>query len=99
MAKLVLICGKLCCGKTTYAKRLAKEIQAVRLSCDDIMLSLFGKDLGDKHDEVAQRVQRFLLKQSLEMLEAGVSVIVDFGFWRKAQREEFASLYGLFSFI
>ena len=26
MAKLVLICGKLCCGKTTYAKRLAKEI-------------------------------------------------------------------------
>ena len=47
MAKLVLICGKLCCGKTTYAKRLAKEIQAVRLSCDDIMLSLFGKDLGD----------------------------------------------------
>ena len=93
MAKLVLICGKLCCGKTTYAKRLAKEIQAVRLSCDDIMLSLFGKDLGDKHDEVTQRVQRFLLKQSLEMLEAGVSVIVDFGFWRKAQREEFASLY------
>ena len=93
MAKLVLICGKLCCGKTTYAKRLAKKIHAVRLSCDDIMLSLFGKDLGDKHDEVAQRVQSFLFQQSLEMLEADVSVIVDFGFWRKAQRENFAAMY------
>lgn len=93
MAKLVLICGKLCCGKTTYAKRLAKEIKAVRLSCDDIMLSLFGKDLGDKHDEVSQRVQQFLLDQSLEIYEAGVSVIVDFGFWRRQQREAVKAIY------
>ncbi len=93
MAKLILICGKLCCGKTTYAKRLAKEIQAVRLSCDDIMLVLFGKDLGDKHDDVAQRVQNFLIQQSLEIYEAGVSVIVDFGFWRKAQRKSITDLY------
>lgn len=93
MAKLILICGKLCCGKTTYAKKLAKEIQAVRLSCDDIMLCLFGKDLGDKHDEVAQRVQNFLIHQAVEVYEADVSVIVDFGFWRKAQRENVTTLY------
>ncbi len=93
MAKLILICGKLCCGKTTYAKKLSKEIQAVRFSSDDIMLSLFGKDLGDKHDEVAQRVQNFLIQQSLEIYEAGVSVIVDFGFWKKAQREQIAAFY------
>ena len=93
MAKLVLICGKLCSGKTTYSKRLAKELNAVRLSCDDIMLSLFGKDLGDKHDEVADRVQKFLVQQSLEIYENGVSVIVDFGFWQKARREKATAFY------
>ena len=93
MAKLILICGKLCCGKTTYSKRLAKEIHAVRLSCDDIMLSLFGKDLGDKHDEVADRVQKFLVQQSLEIYENGVSVIVDFGFWQEARRKKATAFY------
>ncbi len=83
----------LCCGKTTYAKKLSQEIQAVRLSCDDIMLSLFGQHLGDKHDEVAERTQKYLFQKSLEVYEAGVSVIVDFGFWKKTQREQIAAFY------
>jgi alpha-mannosidase len=37
----ILLCGKLCAGKTTYARRLAPELGAVILSVDEIMLSLF----------------------------------------------------------
>ena len=28
MAKVILICGKICCGKTTYAEKLCAEIVA-----------------------------------------------------------------------
>jgi uridine kinase len=34
MAKVILICGKICSGKTTYAKRLLCENKAVLLSTD-----------------------------------------------------------------
>ena len=40
MAKVLLICGKICCGKSTYAKKLKEENNAVILSVDEIMLSI-----------------------------------------------------------
>ena len=42
MGKAILICGKICSGKSTYAARLKKETNAVLLSVDEIMLDLFG---------------------------------------------------------
>ena len=47
MAKVILTCGKLGCGKTTYAKRLCAERGAVLLSADELMLALFGQDAGE----------------------------------------------------
>ena len=34
-----MICGKLCSGKSTYAKKLQQEGKAVVLSIDEIMLA------------------------------------------------------------
>lgn len=48
----ILLCGRICAGKTTYAKRLGKTRGAVCLSCDELMLALFGQQLGDRHDEI-----------------------------------------------
>lgn len=50
MSKVTVTCGKLGCGKTTYAKRLCAERCAALLSADELMLSLFGGDAGEKHD-------------------------------------------------
>ena len=44
MAKVFLICGKICSGKSTYARKLMENRQAVLLSADEIMLALFVKD-------------------------------------------------------
>ncbi len=60
MAKVFLICGKICCGKSVYAKRLCIENKAIVLSVDDIMLSLFGLYAGEKHDEYTERLQNYL---------------------------------------
>ncbi len=54
MAKVFLICGKICCGKSTYAKRLQAENNAVLLSVDEIMLAVFGLYAGEKHDEYTE---------------------------------------------
>lgn len=34
MAKVIAICGKICSGKTWYARQLREQEQAVILSCD-----------------------------------------------------------------
>lgn len=86
MAKVILICGKICCGKSTYAANLRREQNAVLLSVDEIMLSLFGLYAGEKHDEYAERLQQYLLEKSAEIAMAGSSVILDWGFWTKQKR-------------
>ena len=95
MAKVFLICGKLCCGKSVYAERLRLAHQAVVLSVDEIMLSLFWLYAGEKHDEYTERLQNYLLGKSVEIIETGLSVILAWGFWtrekRKRAREFFQS--------
>ncbi len=93
MAKVFLICGKICCGKSTYAKRLQAVWQAVILSVDEIMLAVFGLYAGEKHDEYAAGVRRYLFEKSLEVIRADVSVILDWGFWTKAGRDEAKAFY------
>ena len=55
MARVIMICGGLCCGKSTYAEALRRERGGVILSIDGLMLSLFGPDAGEMHDEYARR--------------------------------------------
>ena len=93
MATVYLICGKLCCGKSTYAKQLQAEQRAVILSVDEIMLAVFGLYAGERHDEYAANVRAYLFEKSLELLGAGVSVVLDWGFWSKAARDEAKAFY------
>ena len=86
MAKIILMCGKICSGKSTYAKKICKENNAVILSCDEITLEVFGGNLGEKHDETVERIKKYLLKKSLEIFETGTSVILDTGLWQRAER-------------
>lgn len=93
MAKVYLICGKICCGKSTYAKQLQADNRAVILSVDEIMLAIFGLYAGEKHDEYAERVRNYLFEKSLEFIKADVNVIFDWGFWTNAGRYEAKEFY------
>lgn len=86
MAKAVMICGKLCCGKSTYVKALLKKRRAVVLSCDELMLSLLPEQLGALHDEVSQKAQAYLFARAAELLSLGIDVILEWGFWQKESR-------------
>ena len=40
MAEVIILCGKVAAGKTTYAKQLARSLPSVILSIDDLVVSL-----------------------------------------------------------
>ena len=87
MAKVILICGKICSGKTTYAKSIMDKSDAVILSVDEITLALFGQYLDEKHDEIAEKTEKYLLKKATEIVSIGVNVILDWGFWTYKNRK------------
>ena len=88
MAKLLCICGKIGCGKTYYANRLKEQEHAVILSTDEVTYDLTNNQQGEGYDEFARRVNLYLRKKAVEIVNAGCTVILDWGFWTKENRIE-----------
>lgn len=78
-----LICGRICSGKSTFARRLAKEKRAVILSSDDLTAVL-----PCDHDASYPIVHEFMRKKAAEIAQCGGDVILDWGFWHRADRQE-----------
>lgn len=93
VAKVILICGKICSGKTYYSKCLQKKYNAVLLSCDEIENQIFHHSLGEKHDTVVIDIKNYLHKKALDILSVGSNVVLDWGFWTKAERENVTCYY------
>lgn len=93
MAKVILICGKICSGKSTYAEQMRRANKSAVLSVDEVMLTLFGQHCGDKHDEYADKTQKYLFQKSIELIQSGIDVILDWGFWQKAKRDSARAFY------
>ncbi len=94
MSKVYLICGKICCGKTTYAQKICTENNAILLSVDEIMLSLFDQCCGrELHMEYERRIKNYLFTKSLEIIEKGFDVVLDWGFWTKEERNAVKEFY------
>ncbi len=93
MAEVYLICGMICSGKSRYAQKLRAERDALILSTDEITLSLPQDAIRDCFDRVSDGVNTYLMNKSLEVLAAGVDVILDWGFWTKEKRDEIREFY------
>ena len=86
MTKIIAICGKICSGKSYYSNRLKECENAVILSGDELTSILFDNNLGDKHDEMSVRIWKYLLKKAEDIIKTDISVILDWGFWAKSDR-------------
>ena len=93
MAEVILLCGRICSGKTTYAQKLREARKAVVLSVDEITLALFPQQIGEMHDTYVERAEQYLFKKSVEIIRTGIPVILDWGFWQKAEREYARKFY------
>ncbi len=96
MATLHLMVGLPGSGKTTLARALEAEHSALRLTVDEWHIRLFGCDVHDDsdesdfatHDARHAAVESLLRDVAARVLALGVDVILDFGFWSRAERDE-----------
>lgn len=93
MSKVIMTCGLICCGKSTYCKMIKSKSGAVILSIDDLTLSMFPEGSGDMHDTYVMRSEQYLLDLSLQILNAGIDVILDWGLWTRATRNRIREFY------
>jgi len=84
-----IIIGFIGSGKTTFARKLEKETGAIRFTKDEWMVRLFGNTPPkDKFEEYDNKMASLATDMALKCLKAGISVIIDEGFWVKEQRDE-----------
>lgn len=85
--KAFLLHGFLGAGKTTFARHLEKEKSALRFTHDEWMSELYGNDPPETHfAEYAERVSSVMEDLWTRCLSIGTSIILDFGFWSRADR-------------
>ncbi|MEO3755554.1 ATP-binding protein [Streptomyces sp. B6B3] len=84
MTTLLLMVGLPGAGKTTRARQLAKEHNALRLTPDEWMIPLFGElvEADGRRDVLEGR----LLWLALEALRLGTNVVLDYGCWSRDER-------------
>jgi predicted kinase len=97
MATTHLISGLPCSGKTTYAVGLRSDTNSVLFSLDRWLITLFGRysiaEIG--HEEHVRRVlacRERIWEVASEFLRRGVDVILDDGFFFRANRIRFVEL-------
>jgi predicted kinase len=89
MATAHLLFGYLGSGKTTFAKRLEVERGAVRFTPDEWMAHLFGDDPPEESlPEKAEAILELLEPLWTRCLSLGLDVVLDYGFWRRRERDE-----------
>jgi len=88
MAKVYLLTGKIASGKTAWAERFATEQNAVALSCDTLMLSLFDECLGPRHNETERRCLNYLFGVAADAARCGCDAVLDSGFSTRKTRDD-----------
>lgn len=91
-----MLCGLPGSGKTTYAKRLMKEGKYLKLSIDEAVYARYGRYNIDYHHLDYRRLETATYREldSLleEILDSGNSVLLDYGFFLREQRDKYRKI-------
>ena len=95
--KIHIVFGRQGAGKSTYSKKLTKEVNGVHFSIDEWMWKLYGKDLPKSMNlkwimERVERCEKQIWETSKKISNCGVEVILDLGFTKFEKRELFLAL-------
>jgi predicted kinase len=93
-ARLVFLAGKMAAGKSTLARKLAGDLDAVLLVQDEFLERLFPGEITDIDAflRCATRIQGALAPLVCEILSRGLAVVLDFPANTKRQRAWFRAL-------
>lgn len=93
MKKVILICGKICSGKSYYAAQLKEKYNAVVLSTDEATFDLINNEQGEFYNIFAAKVNLYLRKKAAEIVKSGANVILDWGFWTRQNRKDISDYF------
>jgi len=91
MATLYLTCGLPGSGKTTLAKRLERQVPAIRLTADEWLHELYP-DISTPEAETGPfraRVERIQWPIAMHALLLGCNVVLDWGLWSREERDHY----------
>ena len=82
-----LLCGFIGAGKTTFARKLEERTGAVRITKDEWLIRLIGNDPTiDGYEDYDSKICGLSRDVAFQLVEKGIDVIIDEGFWEKEQR-------------
>jgi predicted kinase len=85
-----MICGLPGAGKTTLAQQLERSRAALRLCPDEWVMSLVdGTPDEEKVDRLRFPVESVQWEVAKRVLEIGVNVILENGFWTRSERDSY----------
>ena len=75
-----MLCGKIASGKSTLASRLADADQAIIISEDEWLYTLFSDQMSSPKDYVrcSAKLRKVMKDHISRLLENGISVVLDF---------------------
>lgn len=80
---LFLTVGLPCTGKTTAARSIEIEHNALRLTKDEWVKALYGHENPQSAQDV---IEGRLVQVGLRVLELGTNVVIDYGLWARDER-------------
>lgn len=77
-----------CFSKTTFAKKLHRKTGVVIFTIDELMVELFKFKTNKEFQKRYEDTRLIIKKETKKLLTNKKSVILDFGFWKKSDREK-----------
>ena len=74
-------------GFESFAKQLEKQLGARRFTPDEVMIELFGTEVGDDFMDKANKVDEYIWEQIALAIKNGQDVIYDAGSWSANDRK------------
>ena len=92
--KIVLLIGKVACGKTTYARKMQDQGGTIFLSLDELQLDVFGENpTREQLDSTYEGCFEYQKRLAIKLVKNGLDVYLDWGFWEQSSRREIRDFF------
>jgi predicted kinase len=97
---LIFFCGKMGSGKSTLSREIASQIEAILLSEDEWLKTIYPDEIENFEDYIkySSRLKPLVKHHVQNILNSGISVVMDFPGNTEKQRAWFKEIYAEHNF-